>query len=154
MRISDWSSDVCSSDLPDQGAREAMDIVLPALVVARRFEQAFHSAFKPLAFGTHQFDLSFDQRNRRTAAMLQFDRFEQVRMPREKVRMRLQIRDNLALVELRRGRLFVLRIQFGHSMFPSKTVSAGPVINTGCPSPAHSIVSCPPRTCTSTWADR
>src|SRR3546814_5829691 len=84
--------------------------------------------------------------------MLQFDRFEQVRMPREKVRMRLQIRDNLALVELRRGRLFVLRIQFGHSMFPSKTVSAGPVINTGCPSPAHSIVSCPPRTCTSTWA--
>src|SRR3546814_4966763 len=126
MRISDWSSDVCSSDLPDQGAREAMDIVLPALVVARRFEQAFHSAFKPLAFGTQQFDLSFDQRNRRTAAMLQFDRFEQVRMPREKVRMRLQIRDNLALVELRRGRLFVLRIHFGHSMFPSKTVSAGP----------------------------
>src|SRR3546814_18923397 len=86
MRISDWSSDVCSSDLPDQGAREAMDIVLPALVVARRFEQAFHSAFKPLAFGTQQFDLSSDQRNRRTAAMLQFDRFEQVRMPREKVR--------------------------------------------------------------------
>src|SRR3546814_8099796 len=32
MRISDWSSDVCSSDLPDRGDRRCRDQILPLVL--------------------------------------------------------------------------------------------------------------------------
>src|SRR3546814_4123730 len=52
MRISDWSSDVCSSDLPHvdhHGADPGADVALPARVVAERHQRGGGAAARHLA---------------------------------------------------------------------------------------------------------
>src|SRR6266404_3361729 len=126
-----------------------MQLVADRLVLTAELDQLLQLGFELRVLLAQRDDLPLRDGNRAASMRVRHeDLRKEVGVLLEKRRMRLEVIGDRA----RFHRFIPIHCRHCSGTFhsPSNTVSAGPVIMTGVPSPSHTIVSAPPRIATRT----